>query len=58
MLQIYMDSFNGRYDDTLHDYRHFAALYLAVRFLNLLMASISVFNFTIYLPAAALVFSL
>ena len=54
MLQIYMDSFHGCYEDTAHDYRHFATLYLAVRFLNLLMASL--FNYTLYLPAAALVF--
>ena len=54
VLQIYMDSFHGCYEDTSHDYRHFAALYLAVRFLNLLMAS--VFNFTLYLQAATLVF--
>ena len=54
VLQIYMDSFHGYYEDTAHDYRHFATLYLAVRFQNLLMAS--VFNYTLYLPAAALVF--
>ena len=54
VLQIYMDSFHGCYKDISHDYRHFATLYLAVRFLNLLMAS--VFNYTLYLPAAALVF--
>ena len=54
VLQIYMDSFHGCYEDTAHDYRHFATLYLAVRFLNLLMAS--VFSFTVYLPAAALMF--
>ena len=54
VLQIYMDSFHGCYKDTSHDYRHFAALYLAVRFLNLLMAP--VFNHTLYLPAAVLVF--
>ena len=53
-LQIYMDSFHGCYEDTTHDYRHFATLYLAVRFLNLLM--MSVFNFNLYLPAAALLF--
>ena len=52
VLQIYMDSFHGCYEDTTHDYRHFATLYLAVRFLNLLMASI--FNYILYLPAAAL----
>ena len=49
-----MDSFHGCYEDTAHDYRHFATLYLAVRFLNLLMSS--VFSYTLYLPAAALVF--
>ena len=54
VIQIYMDSFHGCYEDTAHDYRHFATLYLAVRFLNLLMSSI--FNYTLYLPAAALVF--
>ena len=54
VLQIYMDSFHGCYEDTAHDYRHFATLYLAVRFLNLLVSS--VFSYTLYLPAAALVF--
>ena len=54
VLQIYMDSFHGCYEDTAHDYRHFATLYLAVRFLNLLMSS--VFSFTLYLPAAVLVY--
>jgi hypothetical protein len=49
-----MDSFHGCYEDTTHDYRHFATLYLAVRFLNLLMSS--VFNYILYLPAATLVF--
>ena len=49
-----MDSFHGCYEDSPHDYRHFATLYLAVRFLNLLMSS--VFNFDLYLPAAALLF--
>jgi hypothetical protein len=49
-----MDSFHGCYEDSTHDYRHFATLYLAVRFLNLLMAS--VFNYILYIPAAALVF--
>jgi hypothetical protein len=48
-----MDSFHGCYEDTTHDYRHFAALYLAVRFLNLLMST--VFSYNLYLPAAALV---
>ena len=52
VVQIYMDSFHGCYEDTAHDYRHFATLYLAVRFLNLLIAS--VFDHNLYLPAAAL----
>ena len=51
-LQIYMDTFHGCYEDTTHDYRHFASLYLAVRFLNLLMASI--FNYYLFILAAAL----
>ena len=53
-LQIYMDTFHGCYEDTTHDYRHFASLYLAVRFLNLLMASL--FNHNLYLLAATLLF--
>ena len=53
-LQIYMDSFHSCYEDTAHDYHHFATLYLAVRFLNLLMSSVS--NFNLYLPAAAFLF--
>ena len=51
-LQIYMDTFHGCYEDTTHDYRRFASLYLAVRFLNLLMASM--FNFYLFILAAAL----
>ena len=51
-LQIYMDTFHGCYEDTIHDYRHFATLYLAVRFLNLLI--VTTFNFNLYLLAAAL----
>ena len=54
MLHIYMDSFYGCYEDNTSDYRHFATLYLAVRFLHLLMSS--VFNYSLYLPAAALLF--
>jgi hypothetical protein len=49
-----MDSFHGCYKDTTHDYRHFATLYLAVRFLNLLMSS--VFDYSLYLLSATLVF--
>ena len=51
-LQIYMDTFHGCYEDTTHDYRHFATLYLALRFLNLLTASI--FNFNLYVSVASL----
>ena len=51
-LQIFMDAFQGCYVDTSHDYRHFAALYLALRFFNLLLYSI--FNYRLYLPAASL----
>ena len=31
-LQIYMDTFHDCYEDTKHDYCHFASLYLVVRF--------------------------
>ena len=51
-LQIFMDAFHGCYQDTTHDYRHFAALYLAVRFFCLLLFSI--FNHNLYLPALSL----
>ena len=54
MLHIYMDSFHSCYEDNTSDYRHFATLYLAVRFLHLLMSSM--FNYNLYLPAAALLF--
>ena len=53
-LQIYMDAFHGCYQDTTHDYRHFATLYMAVRFLNLL--AISVFSIKLYAPAALTIF--
>ena len=54
VFQIYMDSFHGCYEDTAHDYRHFATLYLVVRFLNLLMSFI--FDYNLYLSTATLVF--
>ena len=54
VLQIYMDSFHGCYEDTAHDYRHFATLYLAVRFLNLLLQS--VLDYSLYLSSATVVF--
>ena len=54
-LQIFMDTFHGCYEDTTHDYRHFATLYMAVRFLNLL--SVSVFSIKLYAPAASIIFT-
>jgi hypothetical protein len=54
-LQIYMDAFHGCYKETTHDYRHFATLYMAVRFLNLL--AISVFSIKLYAPAASIIFT-
>jgi hypothetical protein len=54
-LQIYMDAFHGCYEDTTHDYRHFATLYMAVRFFNLLV--ISVFSIKLYTPAASIIFT-
>ena len=53
-LQIYMDAFHGCYEDTTHDYRHFATLYMAVRFLNLL--AVSVYSIKLYAPAASIIF--
>ena len=39
-LQIFMDSFHGYYKHTSCHYQHFATLYIALRFLNLLVCSI------------------
>ena len=39
-LRLFMDTFNGCYKNNEHDYRLFAALYLAVRFFNLLLLSV------------------
>ena len=50
-----MDTFHGCYKDSEHDYRHFAALYLAVRFFNLLLILI-LRNFNAYIIAATLLF--
>ena len=36
-LQIFMDAFHGSYDVSIRDHHHFAALYLALRFFNLLI---------------------
>ena len=54
-LHIYMDTFHGCYKNGTHDYRHFASIYMAIRFFNLLF--ISVFNHRLYLPAASLLFA-
>ena len=48
-----MDAIQGCYKNTPHDYRHFASLYLALRFFNLLLYSI--FNYSsLYHQAASL----
>ena len=54
-LQLFMDTFHGCYKDSEYDYRHFAALYLAVRFFNLLLLAI-IRNHAGYAPAATLLF--
>ena len=54
-LRFFMDTFHGCYKDSEHDYRHFAALYLAVRFFNLLLLAV-IRHRTAYLPAATLLF--
>ena len=54
-LHIFMDTFHGCYEDTAHDYRHFATLYMAVRFLNLLI--VSVFSIKLYNSAVLIPFT-
>ena len=51
-LQIFMDAFQGCYEDTPHDCRYFAAFYLALRLLNLLFYAL--FNEGQYFLAASL----
>ena len=51
-LQIFMDTFHGCFEDTAHDYRHFATLYMAVRFLNLLI--VSAFSIKLYNSAVTI----
>ena len=51
-LQIFVDAFQGCYEDTPHDYRYFAAFYLSLRFLNLLFYTI--LNEKQYFPVASL----
>ena len=55
-LQLFLDTFHGCYKDDEHDYRHFAALYLAVRFFNLLWFSV-IRNRNAYTSAATLLFA-
>ena len=52
-FKIFMDAFHGCFEDTPHDYRHFATLYLALRFINLIL--FSVFNYRSYLQTSSLV---
>ena len=54
-VRLFMDTFHGCYKDSEHDYRHFAALYLAVRFFNLLQTLI-LRNINAYFIAATLLF--
>ena len=51
-LHIYMDTFHGCYENSM---RHFATLYMAIRFCNLLV--ISVFSYKLYAPTASLFFA-
>ena len=39
-LRLFMDAFHGGYKDSKQDCRHFATLYMAVRFFNLLLMSL------------------
>ena len=50
-----MDTFHGCFEDTAHDYRHFATLYMAVRLLNLLI--VSVFSIKLYNSAVSILFT-
>ena len=47
-----MDVFQGCFKDTPHDYRHFAALYVALRFINPLL--LSLLDFVHYVPTVLL----
>ena len=51
-LQVFMDSFHGCFkDDAAHDYRHFASIYLALRFVHPLLFIL--LNYGLYLPIAS-----
>ena len=54
-LHIFMDTFHGCFENTVHDYRHFATLYMVVRFLNLLI--VSVFSIKLYNSAVTILFT-
>ena len=54
-LHIFMDTFHGCFEDTAHDYRHFATLYMAVRFLNL--SIVSIFSIKLYNSAGSILFT-
>ncbi len=56
VLRLFMDTFHGCYKDSEHDYRHFAALYLAVRFFNLLLFSV-MRNRNVYTSAVILLYA-
>ena len=55
-LRLFMDTFHGCYKDDEHDYRHFAELYLAVRFFNLLLFSV-IRNRNAYFSAVTLLYA-
>ena len=55
-LQLFMDTFYGCYKDDEHDCRHFATLYLGVRFFNLLLFSV-IRNRNAYTSAATLLYA-
>ena len=55
-LRLFMDTFHGCYKDDEHDYRHFAALYLAMRFFNLLLFSV-IRNRNAYFSAVTLLYA-
>lgn len=52
-LKIFMDAFHGCYKvDASHDYRHFATLYIALRFFNLLLYAL--FDLRLYFTMASI----
>ena len=55
-LRLLMDTFHGCYEVNEHDYRHFVALYLAVKFFDLLISVLR--NKNVYYSAAKLLFVL